>query len=242
MQRNEELRRRLLALAEPEYRNFSAGLLPNVGEERMLGVRLPALRALAKELARGDWQDYLRTASDASFEEVMLQGMTIGNVRAEPSEILPYVAAFVPKIDNWSVCDSFCTSLTLARRYPETVWDFLQPYLSDTMEYSARFGVVMLLHHYVTDAYFSRVLVALDRVPCGGRYYVQMAVAWAVSVCFVHDPGRTMAYLQEETSLDDFTYNKALQKMIESFRVDGETKRVLRGMKRKGKENRNGVV
>lgn len=233
MRENNALRDRLLALSDPNYRAFSAGLLPNVPKERILGVRLPMLRAIAKELARGDWREYLRTASDASFEEVLLQGMTIGRAAGAPSEILPYVAAFVPKIDNWSVCDSFCASLTIARRHPAPVWTFLEPYFRDCRPYFRRFGVVMLLDHYVTETYFEQVLDILDNVPCDGEYYVQMAVAWAISVCFVHFPEPTMRYLQGETHLDNFTYHKALQKTIESSRVDSAAKDILRAMRRK---------
>ena len=233
MQEREGLCEKLGALADPEYRAFTARLLPTVGENRILGVRLPALRKLAKELAHGDWRAYLAGASDDFMEEIMLQGMTIGGVRAEPAEILPYVAAFVPKIDNWSVCDSFCASLKLARRAPEAVWDFLQPYLQESREYYARFGVVMLLDHFITESYLPKVIKALDSVACNGQYYVQMAVAWAVSVCFVKFPEQTMDYLRGDTNLDLFTYNKALQKTRESFRVDAETKAVLKQMKRK---------
>jgi len=111
------------------------------------------------------------------------------------------------------------------------MWDFLQPYLSSDKEYEIRFGVVMLLLYFVEDEYIERVLQWMDRIRHEG-YYVKMAVAWAISVCYVKYPEPTMAFLKNNT-LDDFTYNKALQKIIESLRVDSETKHVLRSMKRR---------
>ena len=101
-----DIKAELVRLAEPEYAVFSRRLLP--GTENVLGVRLPLLRRLARRIAKGDWAAYLDTAGDGSFEEVMLQGMVIGAICAPPQEVLARTAAFVPKIDNWSVCDSFC--------------------------------------------------------------------------------------------------------------------------------------
>lgn len=222
------LKQQLLALAEAEYQKFSSALIPNISN--VLGVRLPALRKLARPLAKGDWRSYLEQAEGDYFEEIMLQGMVIGYVKADVEEILRYVAAFVPKIDNWSVCDSFCTGLKFTRTNRERVWDFLQPYLQSDREYDIRFGVVMLLDFYIEGEYIDRVLERLDSIKHDG-YYVKMAVAWALSICYVKLPERTLLYLRNN-SLDDFTYNKALQKITESYRVDRETKQQIRRMKR----------
>lgn len=217
------------SLAEEDYRRFAAKLLPGI--PHILGVRLPKLRALAKKIARSDWRTYLDQATEDSFEEVMLQGMVIGCLEADTEEILSRAAEFVPKIDNWSVNDSFCSGLKLAEREPERVWDFLQPYLSSETEFALRFGVVMLLNFYVTPAYIDRVLARLDALSPRG-YYAQMAAAWALSVCFIRFPQQTMPYLQN-SRLDRFTYNKALQKITESLQVDAAAKAMIRAMKRK---------
>ena len=218
----------LLALSEPEFQKFSSSLLP--GTNNILGVRLPALRKLAKKIAKGDWRAYLASEEDRSFEEIMLQGMVIGYVRADLPELLERIAAFVPKIDNWSVCDSFCSGLKIARKEPEAIWDFLQPYLHTEREFEARFGVVMLLFYFIEDLHIRRVLALLDQIP-SKEYYARMAVAWAISICFVRFPALTMEYLKTENSLDDFTYHKALQKITESNCVNRETKAVIRRMK-----------
>lgn len=221
-----------MALSEPAYQKFSAALIPTINN--VLGVRLPVLRKLAKELAKGDWRTYLLHAESEYFEEVMLQGMVIGYLQTDVEEILRYVADFVPKIDNWSVCDSFCIGLKFTKTNKKQVWDFLQPYLASDETYDMRFGVVMLLDFYIEDEYISRVLSLLDSVK-REDYYVKMAVAWAISICYVKLPERTMSYL-ENNSLDVFTYNKALQKITESYRVDQDTKKMIRSMKRKEKQ------
>lgn len=227
-----DIRTQLLSLAEPEYQKFSAALIPNI--TNVLGVRLPVLRKIAKQIAVGDWRTYLQTADDEYFEEVMLQAMVIGHVQADLDELLKAIEAFVPKIDNWSVCDSFCAGLKYTKVHSEPMWTFLQPYLRSEQEYEIRFGVVMLLNFYLDERYIDQVLNALDQIR-HEAYYVKMAVAWAISMAYVKQPEVTMRYLKHNT-LDDFTYNKALQKITESYRVDPETKQMIRSMKRKVKK------
>lgn len=223
------IREQLFELADEKYRQFQSGLCPNT--DHIIGVRLPFLRKLAKEIAKGDWRDYLKYSNDLYFEEVMLMGMVIGYVKTDTEEILKYVEEFIPKIDNWSVCDSFCTGLKFIKTNKNRVWDFLQPYLFSKAEFHIRFGVVMLLNYYIEDDYIDRVIDKLGRIKHEG-YYVKMAVAWAISACYVKYDIKTINFL-EKNELDDFTYNKAIQKIIESLQVDKETKAMLKTMKRK---------
>lgn len=94
------LREQLLEMAEPAYRDFTMPLMPGV--EHVIGIRVPKLRLLAREIVRGDWRSYLDTAEDLYFEERLLQGLVIGLAKCDPAEKLRRVARFVPKIDNWA--------------------------------------------------------------------------------------------------------------------------------------------
>jgi 3-methyladenine DNA glycosylase AlkD len=223
------IREQIFELSDEEYKRFQSKLCP--ANDNIVGVRLPLLRKLAKEIAKGNWREYIRTAQNNYYEEVMLQGMVLGYVKANIEEILSHISDFVPKIDNWAVCDSFCIGLKFTKVNREHVWGFLQPYLSSKQEFEMRFGIVMILNFYVEEDYIDKVLVLLDRAKNEG-YYVKMAVAWAVSVCYVKFPEKTMEYLKNNT-LDDFTYNKALQKITESLKIDKDTKELIRSMKRR---------
>lgn len=223
------IRERIIAMRDEDYQKFHSRLCPNI--DNILGVRLPDLRKLAKELVKGDWRTYLATAQDDYYEEVMLQGMVIGYIKTDIEDALQYVSDFVPKINNWAVCDSFCSGLKFTKIHMDRVWDFLLPYLQTDDEYQMRFAIVMMLNYYIEEEYIDRVLAMLDDVKHNG-YYVKMAVAWALSICFVKYPEKTLAYLKH-SSQDDFTYNKALQKITESYRVDNQTKSMIRIMKRK---------
>lgn len=227
-----DVRNEIFARIDPDYKTFIMTLIPN--KTNILGVRLPHLRQIAKTIAKGDWRTYLNDASDDYFEEVMLQGIVIGYVKTDIRERLKLIEAFVPKIDNWSVCDSFCASLKSTKQHRDVVWKFLQQYFSSNKEFELRFAIVMLIHYYIEETYIQRVIDILDRIQHDG-YYVKMAVAWALSICFVKFPEWTMNYLKNN-SLDDFTYNKALQKIIESDRIDNETKETIRQMKRKNNQ------
>jgi len=223
------IRERLIEMADEQYRQFHSKLVP--GTDNILGVRLPQLRKVAKELAKSNWKTYIATAQDDYNEEIMLQGLVIGYAKGDIREIIGYIANFVPKINNWGVCDSFCNNLKITKKHKLLIWEFLQPYLRSREEFQLRFGIIMLLSFYIEDEYIDRLLILLDSAKHEG-YYVKMAVAWAISICFVKFPQKTLSYLQKNT-LDDFTYNKALQKITESLRVNQETKTIIRTMKRR---------
>lgn len=226
---NTWIKEQLALQREPDFQKFTARLLPGV--EHILGVRLPALRKMAKQLAKGNWQTYLQTACDDSYEEIMLQGMVLGYAKGNLLEKEPFLRAFLPKIDNWSVCDSACSTLKLAKTQPEEFWNFLTEYLHSPREYDVRFVLVQMLDYYVNEEYLERVLEAIDRVDLK-FYYVQMAQAWAISICYREFPERTLPFLKKN-HLDDFTHNKALQKITESLKVPKEEKAYIRTLKRK---------
>ncbi len=223
------IREQILQLEDLEYKKFHSRLCP--GNDNIIGVRLPQLRKLAMKISKGDWHNYLKDAQSYYYEEVMLQGLVLGYVNTDVEELLGYIENFVPKIDNWAICDSFCNGLKITKKNMDVIWTFLQPYFSSDKEFEMRFGIVMVLDFFIDENYIDRVLLLLDKSKHEG-YYVKMAVAWAISICFIKFPYKTMKYLKDNT-LDDFTYNKSLQKIIESLRVDKETKSIIRSMKRK---------
>lgn len=225
---DQSIKAKLKSLADEEYRKFTSALIP--GEDMILGVRLPYLRNIAKEIAQGNWREYLESADDEYYEEIMLQGLVIGLVKTDPKEKLKLISDFLPKIKNWSVCDSFCAGLKFTKKHKVLVWDFLLQCLLSKKEFELRFAIVMMMNYFIEEEYIYRILLLLEGVRHEG-YYVKMAKAWALSACFVKFQEKTMKYLHYNT-LDNFTYNKTLQKIIESRRVDSETKKLIRRMKR----------
>lgn len=226
----EAIKHLLMSWAEPQFRAFSMSLMPGVNN--VLGVRLPKLRKLARELALGDVDRYLQEASDATFEEIMLQGMVIGYAAKDLPKTLARIQTFVPKMDNWSVCDSFCGTLKFVEKNRSFFLRFLSPYFKSKEEYDVRFAIVIGLNYYRVPEYIDVLLQKLRWVKHRG-YYAQMALAWALSMAYIKFPQETEKFLMSENAFDDFVFNKTIQKICESRQVDTQKKMRLRGLIRK---------
>ena len=215
------LRRELESLADPAYKAFNESLLPGV--ETAYGIRLPQMRQVAKTLLRQDPAGFLEHFQPNCYEETQLRGLVIGGMKLPWEEKCPLVEDFLPRIDNWAVCDTFCGSLK--PRSPQDVplmWEFLKPLYASDEEYKARFAAVMQLSHFVDAAHLEEGLGLLGQVRHPG-YYAKMAVAWALSVWFVKFPQETESLLAQR-AFDPWVQNKAIQKVRESRRVSKEDK------------------
>jgi len=219
----------LRELSDETYKAFISKLVPGI--THIIGVRSPKLGKYARELAKGDFRALLRNIQSKYYEERLIEALVIGKAKMEFLERLSYAEAFIPKIDNWAVCDTFCSALQVPEAEKPLFWEFIQRYLMSTAEYDIRFGVVSIICNFMSSEYIDASFRAFDQIKHDG-YYVKMAIAWAVSIFFIKFPDATMAYLKDN-HLDKATYNKALQKIVESFRVDEETKAVIRSMRRK---------
>lgn len=213
--------------SDEKARKFSASLIPGAN---LLGVKLPVLRKLAAEIAKGDWEEFFLYASEEYTEYVMLKGFLLGHIK-DIKTLLKYLKLYIPKINNWAVCDSPLSSLKLIKKHQAEVWRFIQPYVKDKREYYARAAACLLMDFFVDEVYIDRTLLALREIKAEG-YYRQMAVAWAVSVCYVKFPEKTESLLKNN-DFDDFTHNKAISKIRDSFRVSKEDKERLKSLRRK---------
>lgn len=194
MSLSSQVRRELQEMAEPGYAAFSASLIPGV--QRLMGVRLPRLRALAARLVReGQGERYLlEKREDEWFEETMLCAMVIPLLPGEGT--LARVRDFLPRVNNWSVCDSLCAGLRQqAKSREDEFLPFIRQCLIDREVYTRRFGCVMLRHfaHRPETA-----VPPLRRVWGDGTYYVQMAAAWALCDCVALAPERALPLIGED--------------------------------------------
>lgn len=210
-----------------KYRDFHAKLVPTVSG--FMGIRTPVIKALAKQIARGDWKTYLDTVSASSYEQTMLRGQVIGNVKCDFADIEPYILDFVPRIDNWATCDTFCGALKITLKHRDEMWGIIERFLRSDREYEVRFAAVMLMGYYLDDKYIDRVLKIYSEIS-HEAYYVRMAVAWGLSYCFIKHRDKTIKLL-ETKMLDSWTHNKAIQKSRESLRVTAADKALLLTLK-----------
>lgn len=217
-------------MADPEYKAFQQKLLPGV--ENYLGVRLPLLQKTARRLAAGSWEKEL-AEPDKTYEETMLRGLVIARASLPPARRFALLKEFVPTINNWGVCDSVCAALRETNEYKSECIELIKQYVYSKREFEARFAAVMLLWHYA-DAEDLRQSLALYEKICQPDWYARMAVAWGYSVFAATDFEATLAAMTA-ARLDDFTWNKALQKMRESNRITPAHKARVKKLKRGGK-------
>lgn len=225
------IKEELRELADEKYREFHSNLCP--GTNNILGIRVPVLRNYAKQLNKEySIEELFNNIDDEYYEEVMLKGMIIGlNKQLEWKDVEKYIKEFVPKIDNWAICDTFCAGLKITKKYKEQMWNLINEYLSSKKEFEVRFAIVMILDYYIDNAYLNRNFEIFNNIKLD-KYYVKMAVAWAISICLIKFYDETIDYLKNNSNLDNWTYNKSIQKAIESYRITDKQKEELRKMKR----------
>ena len=228
MKEYQEVKKWLQSLAGEEYKKFSSSLIPNCNN--MLGVRIPLLRKKAKEIAKGDFREFLQQSEDEYFEETMVAGMVIGYAKMDIEERIQWFEKFIPRITNWSVNDSVCATIKLKEKEREPFYEFLMRYRESKDEFEIRVVAVMLMDQYLLPEYIQNVLWVLDSLE-DEAYYASMAIAWALATAYAKFPKETLSFLQGENHLSDETYRRAIQKMLESFRISKEDKEILRKMK-----------
>ena len=230
-----KIREELFKYKDEDYAKFNKKLCPDTKKE-IIGVRIPTLRKIAREFVKHeDYTCYLEETlanDDKYFEEVILQGLIIGYSKIELQDKLMYIKKFVPKIDSWAISDTFIPTLRFKEKDLKEVWDFILPYTKSNKEFEVRFAVIMMLDYFINDEYVDKVIKVIDEIE-NDKYYAQMAMAWTIAEIGIKFQDKAFEYLKGDNKLDKFTYNKSLQKMIESYRIKDEVKSLLRKMKRK---------
>lgn len=223
----EKIRKILLENSDEKYRKFSSSLIPNT--DNLLGIRIPFLRKFAKSIAKTCAEEFLREKNCEYFEETMLQGMVIGLVKTDIAQRFELIKDFLPKIKNWSVCDSFCSGLKFVKGNEKEVLEFIKPYIKSEKEFEVRFAAVMLLDYFVNDEYIDMTLTLLDEF-IHEAYYAKMAVAWAISICYINYPDKTFEFLKR-TKVSPWVFNKSIQKITDSTKIGKNLKDKARALR-----------
>jgi 3-methyladenine DNA glycosylase AlkD len=224
-----ELIKYLKEISDQKYKEFSYNLIPGI--DNILGIQIPKLRIIAKEIAKGNYNEFLDISNNSYHEEIMIKGLVIGYIQTDYVNTIKLIKYFLPYINNWATCDIFCTRFKAVLNKSDEFLEFLIECVNSNKEYYIRFAVVMFKVMYIDEKYIDKIFGILNNISHNG-YYVKMAVAWTLCDCFIKFQDKTTDYLKLN-NLDDFTYNKTLQKIIESNRVEDDTKNIIRKMKRK---------
>lgn len=221
----------LKANADAQYKQFHSKLTTTKYE--ILGVRLPIQRRIAKEISKGDITSFLECVQSEFYEEVMIEGLVLASIK-EKETFLNYLDHYVPKIDNWAICDSFCNSLNIIREDKAYWFSYFSSYLKSREEFTVRVGLIVFLNFYVEKEYLEQIFSYVDQIDLD-KYYVNMGIAWLLCECFIKFREETLTYLQK-SQVNAFTFNKTISKIRDSYRVSTEDKVYLQSLKRKEKE------
>lgn len=223
-----DVKAKLFELQDLKYRDFHSSLIPTVSKDTIIGVRVPAMRKLAKEIAKtGAAMEFMSDLPHEYYEENTLHGILIGQVAKTPAEALDYIDKFLPYVDNWATCDSmppkiFKKDLGLVRKT-------VLPWLKSDETYRVRFAIVTMLTSLLDDEFETTDLELIAAID-SDEYYIKMAVAWYFSFALIKQYDDTIGLI-ESKKLDKWIQNKSIQKAVESYRIAKERKDYLRSLK-----------
>ena len=224
---SEEIRKELFLLQDVQYRDFQAKLIPNVPAESMIGVRTPALRSLAKQLAKQEEISvFLRELPHRYFDENQLHAFILSEWK-DYARCMEGVRRFLPFVDNWATCDQL--SPKVFRKHRPELLESIREWLSSGQTYTLRFAVGMLMEHFLDEDFDPAYPEMVARIR-SEEYYVNMMVAWYFATALAKQYDAVLPYI-EDRRLDSWTHNRTIQKAVESYRITEDRKTVLKSMR-----------
>ena len=217
----------LFTLKDENYALFHHKLLKN-DEIKVIGIRTPILKKIAKNIVKTDYLAYIKLNNHTYYEEIVLHGLVVTNLKIDFNESLKLFDEYIKHIDSWASCDLVVSNYKLFKNNLDMGYIKIKEYLSNINPWINRVGLVVLLTYYINDDYIDKVLKICMNYN-NDHYYVKMANAWLISICLIKYYDKTKKELLN-SNLDDWTYNKAIQKAIESYRIINKDD--LRKMKR----------
>ena len=218
----------LFALRDEGYTKMQVKTIPTVDPERIIGVRTPALRIMAKAKAKEEDIDmFLGTLPHAYFDEDQLHAFII-SLEKDFDTCMKEVEAFLPFVDNWATCDQM--SPKVFKKHPEELLEHIHPWLESDKTYVVRFGIGMLMEHFLDEKFKTEYADLVAKVS-SEEYYINMMRAWYFATAMAKQRESVLPYLENQR-LDEWTHNKTIQKCVESYRISDETKQYLRTLKR----------
>ena len=229
---NSDLIKELKEKSDAKFADFNRKLIPTVPREKILGVKIPELRTIAKNMAKTvDWKDFLKE-EHFYLEEFFIYGFLLGyGTFSSVEEFISEIENFLPAIDNWAVCDCTVSGLKRIKKHYEVFYEKAKEWLTSKNPFTVRFAIVMLLDYYLENDTFDAKILDMISAISSEEYYVNIAAAWFFSIALIKQYDETIKYFEERKIADEWIHNKAIQKATESYRIANETKEYLRTLK-----------
>lgn len=218
----------LYSFQDIKYKEFHQKL---TFDNTLIGIRTQKLKEIAKDIYKGNYIEYLNISKNKTYEEKMIYGFIISNNKEFDKETIKYINKYTKLINNWALCDLFCSNLKFVKRNKKEVYNYIISKINNNNMWIRRLCFVLLLDYYIEDEYIDNIFKLCDKYNTKD-YYVQMSIAWLISICYIKYKDKTTLYL-DNNNLDDFTHNKAVQKIIDSKRINKEEKNIIKEKRRK---------
>lgn len=209
-------------LKDIKYKEFHSGLI-NTSLD-IIGIRVPIMRRIAKEILKTDVEKFFCLVGNSYYEEVFIEGIVLSS--SDEEIIDKYLMQFIKKIDNWAICDSFCSSLKIVNKKLGKYWIYFTSMIDLNKEFQTRVSLVIMMNYYLSDNYIDRVLKIVSSIK-SDYYYINMAISWLLSVAIIKYPDKVMDLLKSKT-LSKFVQNKTISKINDSYRIDKELKKSVK--------------
>ena len=224
---NAEIKNHLYELKETDYKEFMAKLIPTVDPESVLGIRTPALRNYAKELAkRDDIDEFLHSLPHELFDENQLHAFILSELK-DYDRCIKEVDNFLPYVDNWATCDQL--SPKVFKKHKKELLASIKTWLKSKDTYTIRFAIGMLMQYFLDDEFDETYPKTVAKIK-SDEYYINMMIAWYFATALAKQYDAILPYI-EKNVLDKWTHNKTIQKAIESYRITDEQKEYLKSLK-----------
>ena len=222
-----KIQEQLFALQDKEYRNFQSKLVPEIDGETIIGIRIPAMRKLAKSYAKEqESREFLQCLPHTYYDENILHALLVSDIN-DYQECVEAVDRFLPFVDNWAVCDIFSPKIFKANK--EDLIERIRKWSASREPYTCRFGMEMLMTHFL-DEDFRVEYLEIPAAVHSEEYYVNMMIAWFYATALAKQWDAAVSYI-EEKRLNPWTHNKTIQKARESYRITPEQKEYLKTLK-----------
>ena len=214
----------LINIRDEKYKEFHSSLVLNSKYE-MIGIRVPTMKKIAKEIAKTtDLEKFLEYAQDKYYEEVMIQGLVISHIKDEKL-FYKYFKKHINKIDNWALCDTFCSAIKIIKKYEDKYFKEAINMSLNKKEFISRVGLVIILDHFISRENINTIYETLNKIN-SDKFYINMAEAWLVCELYIKYSSETKEFIKNN-NLNKFTQNKAISKIHDSYRVSAEEKDLL---------------
>ena len=214
----------LISINDSKYKEFHSSLVLNSKYE-MLGIRVPIMKDIAKKIAKtSNIEEFLEYSQERYYEEIMIHGLVISHIKDEKL-FYKYFKKHIKKIDNWALCDTFCSAIKIVEKYEDKYFkEAVKMSLSDE-EFISRVGLVIILSHFISEKNIETIFEVLNKIE-SEKFYINMAEAWLVCELYIKFPKETKEFIKNN-NLNEFTQNKAISKIHDSYRVSKEDKEAL---------------